>query len=59
MTAQRWTVTQELQGALVVFDEATPDNALAKIELAREAIERALSAIQNARCDAQTALDRF
>lgn len=66
MTQQQWTATQELQGALVLLDEAATltscgnfEKAWDDINKAHEAIERALKLVQHVRCDAVATLDKL
>jgi hypothetical protein len=57
MTKRELTVTDHLLGAQAILDrEVVAGPELAAV---RERIERALSVMQLARCDAQTALDRL
>lgn len=66
MTQQQWTVTQELQGALVILDEAATSTSCGNFERAwdqigkaHSAVERALKTIQHMRCDTVAALDKL
>jgi hypothetical protein len=59
MTQAPLTVTDHLRAALTALEQADGDNTPAQFLVARAEIERALSAIQRMRCDAQAALDKL
>lgn len=57
MTTREKTCTDHLHDALVALDKPDP-NAL-DLQVAYEAVERALAVIQLARCEAMTAIDKL
>lgn len=59
MTEHGLTATEHLHAALEALEQADGENTVVQFMQARNEIERALSAIQRARCDAVVAIDKL